>query len=89
MSVELAEFGITVNALAPGAIDTELVAEMHSNETRQTYQSAIPMNRYGTPDETAFAAIFLASEQARYINGHILGVDGGFLSAGIINRDKS
>jgi 3-oxoacyl-[acyl-carrier protein] reductase len=47
------------------------------------------MNRYGTPDETAFAAIFLASEQARYINGHILGVDGGFLSAGIINRDKS
>ncbi|MBT4776938.1 MAG: SDR family oxidoreductase, partial [Rhodobacteraceae bacterium] len=89
MAVELAEFGITVNALAPGAIDTELVAEMHSNETRQTYQSAIPMNRYGTPDETAFAAIFLASEQARYINGHILGVDGGFLSAGIINRDKS
>jgi NAD(P)-dependent dehydrogenase (short-subunit alcohol dehydrogenase family) len=88
MAVELAEFGITVNALAPGAIDTELVAEMHSNETRKTYQSAIPMDRYGTPDETAFAAIFLASEQARYINGHILGVDGGFLSAGIINRNK-
>ena len=88
MSVELAELGITVNALAPGAIETELVAKMHSQETRKIYRSAIPMDRYGTPEETAFSAVFLASEQARYINGQVLGVDGGFLAAGLINRSN-
>ena len=89
MSVELAELGITVNALAPGAIETELVAKMHSKETRKIYRAAIPMDRYGTPEETAFSAVFLVSEQARYINGQVLGVDGGFLSAGLINRNTS
>jgi NAD(P)-dependent dehydrogenase (short-subunit alcohol dehydrogenase family) len=47
------------------------------------------MDRYGTPEETAFSAVFLVSEQARYINGQVLGVDGGFLSAGLINRNAS
>ena len=87
MAVELAEFGITVNALAPGAIETELVARMHSAQTRQVYRRGIPLNRYGTPEETASAAVFLASQAAAYITGHVLAVDGGFLAAGIILRE--
>ena len=86
MAVELAQYGITANALAPGAIETELVARMHSNETRRVYRAGIPMDRYGTPEETAFTGVFLASEQAGYVTGHILGVDGGFLAAGIMHR---
>ncbi len=86
MAVELAPSGVTANALAPGAIETELVARMHSDETRQVYRASIPMDRYGSPDETAFTAVFLASEQARYVTGHILGVDGGFLAAGVMHR---
>jgi NAD(P)-dependent dehydrogenase (short-subunit alcohol dehydrogenase family) len=86
MAVELAPYGITANALAPGAIETELVARMHSDETRRVYRAGIPLDRYGTPDETAFCAVFLASEQAGYITGHILGIDGGFLAAGIMHK---
>ncbi len=88
MAVELAQYNITVNALAPGAIETELVAKMHSEETRKVYRAGIPMDRYGTPEETADAAIFLASDNAKYITGQILGVDGGFLAAGIMHGSK-
>ena len=84
MAVELAEYGITVNSLAPGAIDTELVAKMHSDHTRKIYTRAIPQKRYGTPEEVADAAVFLAGERASYINGHCLAVDGGFLAAGLM-----
>lgn len=84
MAVELAPYGITANTLAPGAIDTELVAKMHSDDTRKIYTNAIPSARYGTPSETAAAALFLASDQASYINGHSLAVDGGFLAAGLM-----
>ena len=87
MAVELAQYGITANALAPGAIETELVARMHSDETRRVYRAGIPMDRYGTPEETAFTGVFLASEQAGYVSGLILGVDGGFLAAGIMHRN--
>ena len=68
-------------------IETELVGRMHSEETRRVYRAGIPLDRYGTPDETAFCAVFLASEQAGYITGHILGIDGGFLAAGIMHKN--
>jgi NAD(P)-dependent dehydrogenase (short-subunit alcohol dehydrogenase family) len=86
MAVELAPYGVTANALAPGAIETELVAGMHSDETRRVYRAGIPLDRYGTPEETAFTAVFLASEQARYVTGQVVGVDGGFLAAGVMHR---
>ena len=88
MAIELASQGVTANALAPGAIDTELVAKMHSAKTREVYTRAIPEDRYGTPAEVASAALYLASEEARYITGHIMAVDGGFLAAGLmLDRD--
>ncbi|MEO1657709.1 MAG: SDR family oxidoreductase [Pseudomonadota bacterium] len=86
MAVELAEDGVTVNALAPGAIETALVKRMHSDDTRKNYRASIPMNRYGLPEEVAEAAFFLASPNASYITGVVLPVDGGFIAAGIINR---
>lgn len=89
MAVELAPYNIRVNALAPGAIETELVARMHSSETRTVYTSRIPMSRYGSPGETASAALFLASDLASYITGHVLSVDGGFLAAGVMHRREA
>ncbi|MGA8261299.1 MAG: 3-oxoacyl-ACP reductase family protein [Arenicellales bacterium] len=86
MAVELAPFGITVNTLAPGAVETELVARMHSPETRRVYTAGIPVGRYGTPAEIAATAVFLASEAASYVTGHVLAVDGGFLAAGVMHR---
>jgi len=86
MAVELAELGITVNALAPGAIETELVSRMHDAETREAYCALIPINRYGTPEEVAATAVFLVSEEARYINGVVMPIDGGFMGGGVIKR---
>lgn len=88
MAIELAMHGITVNALAPGAIETELVARMHSQATRVAYTRAIPMDRYGTVEEVSAAALFLASDAASYISGQVLGVDGGFLAAGVLHKSS-
>ena len=86
MALELSKFGITVNTLAPGAIETELVRKMHDKETRRAYLIGIPMDRYGTPDEVAAAAVYLAIPESRYITGITLPVDGGFVSSGVIKN---
>ena len=81
---ELAEDGITANAIAPGPVDTPLTEVLHSPEFRSAYTSAIPMKRYGRPAEIASAVSFLASEKAAYITGAAIPVDGGFMSAGAL-----
>jgi 3-oxoacyl-[acyl-carrier protein] reductase len=83
MALELGPLGLTVNAIAPGPVETPLVAANHTEETRRAYREAIPLARYGRPDEIAAAALFLCSDKAAYINGHILNVDGGYAAAGI------
>ena len=86
LAMEWAGFGVTVNTLAPGAIDTALVRNMHDAETRRAYLQAIPMGRYGVPEEVAAAAVYLALPQSGYITGVTLPVDGGFISSGVIKR---
>lgn len=82
MAVELAEHRIRVNVLAPGPIVTPLVPDAW----RQSWTSAVPMNRFGEPQEIATVALFLASEDSSYVTGHCLDVDGGFYAAGILRH---
>ena len=86
MAMEWAESGVTVNTLAPGAIDTALVKKMHDAETRRAYLQGIPMDRYGVPEGVAAAAVYLALPQSGYITGVTLPVDGGFMASGVIKR---
>lgn len=73
---EVAAKGITVNAIAPGFIDTDMTASL-SPELRAKFIEAIPAARIGTPQDVAKAAAFLASEDASYIQGQVIAVDGG------------
>lgn len=69
---------ITCNAIAPGFIETAMTAVL-SEEFKQSAIKQIPLGRVGTPDDVASAAVFLASEEASYITGHVLNVNGGML----------
>jgi len=84
MAVELARYGITVNEIAPGPVNTEMTAVTHDEATRNAYHRLIPMRRYAERDEIAAAAVFLASSEADFVNGHTLNVDGGFAAAGLM-----
>jgi 3-oxoacyl-[acyl-carrier protein] reductase len=74
---ELASRNITVNALAPGFVDTEILNSVPAEQLETMIKSIVPMARKGKPEEIAYAAAFLASDQAAYITGQVLGVDGG------------
>lgn len=84
MAAELGPENITVNAIAPGPVDTPMVKEMHSASTREAWYRALPIKRYAQPGEVANATLFLASSEAGYITGHILNVDGGFDATGLL-----
>jgi 3-oxoacyl-[acyl-carrier protein] reductase len=71
-AVEVARRGITVNAVAPGLIDTDMIAELSKD-----LLDAIPARRVGTPEEVAACVRFLASDEAAYVTGAVLSVDGG------------
>ena len=73
---ELGGRGITANVVAPGFIETDMTAVL-PDETRKTYQSAIPAGRFATPEEVAAAVRFLASTEAAYSSGAVIPVDGG------------
>ncbi len=83
MAVDLASRGIRVNVLAPGPVETPLVAQMHSAELRARWVERTPLRRYARPDEMAGAAVFLCSDDSSFITGHVLVADGGFLGAGL------
>ena len=82
-AAELGEFGIRVNCIAPGPVKTKLAMAVHTQDIIEAYHDAIPLNRYGTEIEIANGIYFLASENASYITGQILAVDGGFESTGV------
>lgn len=73
---ELGRKGVTVNAIAPGFIATEMVAKMPEN-VLDGMRAKVPVGRLGDPDDIAAAYLFLASEEASYVNGTTLSVDGG------------
>ena len=78
---EWAAKGVTVNAIAPGYIATNNTAALQADETRnKAIVDRIPTGRWGDPADLGGAAVFLASDAARYVNGHILAVDGGWLA---------
>ncbi|MCO5396730.1 SDR family NAD(P)-dependent oxidoreductase [Ralstonia soli] len=83
MAVELAVYGITANAVAPGPIETAL-ARNHSASAREAYLRQVPMKRYGLPEEVAAAIAFFATDDAAYVTGQTLAVDGGFVIAGML-----
>jgi len=76
LAKELGPRGITVNAVAPGFITTEMTASL-PEDVRQRMLANIPLGFFGEPRDVAAAVAFLASDDARYINGHVLQVDGG------------
>lgn len=76
---EVANRNITVNAIAPGFVETEMTREL-TEQQREAILRQIPAGRTGRPEDVAPAAVFLASEEAAYVNGHVLTVDGGLVS---------
>ena len=73
---EVASRGITANAIAPGVIETQMTQQLDEKQ-RQELKQHIPLGYFGSPQDVAEAVAFLASEEARYITGQVLGVDGG------------
>jgi NAD(P)-dependent dehydrogenase (short-subunit alcohol dehydrogenase family) len=82
-AAELGEYGIRVNAVAPGPVDTAMAKAVHTPEIRADYHDHIPLNRYGLEAELANAIFFLCNEQASYVTGQVLAVDGGFDAVGV------
>ncbi len=82
MAVELAKRNITVNAVAPGFVETDMTAAVR-NAAGDQIKKSIPVKRLGTPEDIAYAVHFLVTEQAGYITGQVLKVDGGLTLGGM------
>lgn len=84
LAAELGGQGVTANAVAPSPVDTPMILDIHGPKDRQLWYDQMPIKRYAKPEEVAEAVCFLASDNAAFINGHILNVDGGFMASGIL-----
>ncbi len=89
MSIEWGKFGIRVNAIAPGFIDGGMSSPYYANaKVREKRSGAVPLGRLGTVDDVADTALFLASEQASYISGVTLIVDGGVINSVLLQLPR-
>jgi len=84
LAAELGDKGVTANAVAPIPVDTPMILQVHGPGDRAAWYAQTPNPRYARPEEVASAVTYLASEEAGFINGHILNVDGGFMATGIL-----
>jgi 3-oxoacyl-[acyl-carrier protein] reductase len=82
LATEIAKRGITVNAVAPGFIATDMTSAVRNAAGENTIEKQIPCKRLGQPDDIANAVLFLASDEAAYITGHVMVVDGGLTLGG-------
>ncbi|HET6764837.1 MAG TPA: SDR family NAD(P)-dependent oxidoreductase [Longimicrobiaceae bacterium] len=82
VAVELARRGVTVNCVAPGWIDTEMVAGAMAREGRQRIEAGIPLGRVASADDVAGPIVFLCSDLARHVTGEVLNVNGGSVLCG-------
>ena len=82
-AVELGEFGIRANCVAPGPVRTKLAMAVHTQDIIDAYHDAIPLNRYGSEDEIANVITFLCSDKASFVTGQLIASDGGFEATGI------
>lgn len=84
LAIEWATHGVCVNALAPGVFPTELNRPLLTGTPRgEEFITRTPMHRFGNLEELIGAAVFLASDSAKFTTGHVLAVDGGFLASGV------
>jgi NAD(P)-dependent dehydrogenase (short-subunit alcohol dehydrogenase family) len=83
LAVEWAPYGITVNAIAPGIIPTDLNRALLDSPRGHELVLRTPMARFGTAEEVAGAAVYFASDTSNFVTGQILAVDGGFLASGV------
>ncbi len=83
MAADLAPLGIRVNVISPGPIETPMLAPMMATSGAAEWRAAVPLGRFGTPEDVAAAAAFLCSADAGFVTGHVMAVDGGFLAAGL------
>jgi NAD(P)-dependent dehydrogenase (short-subunit alcohol dehydrogenase family) len=84
LAVEWAPHGVCVNAILPGVFRTALnEGLLDGTERGREFLTRTPMRRFGQPEEVAGAAVFLASDAASFVTGHLLAVDGGFLASGV------
>ncbi len=82
-AVEFGNYGVRVNAVCPGPVETEMAKLVHSVAIRSDYYDTVPMGRYGTVEEMANVVGFLCSDAASFVNGQALANDGGFDAAGV------